>query len=63
MSIIRELDLLSQADVAAQLGIAVRTQRDWRQHNRNGFRGLETRIGRRVFYKRSELLRWIEGQH
>lgn len=57
-----ELELLSPAEVAQQLGIAVRTQRAWRQHNRAGFRGLEIRIGRRIFYKRPALLRWIEAQ-
>ncbi|WP_443698724.1 helix-turn-helix domain-containing protein [Pseudomonas sp.] len=45
-----------------ELGIAPRTARTWRKLNRHGFSELTIKIGRRVFYRRAELMTWIETQ-
>lgn len=55
-----ELDLMSTTEVAEMTGIPAGTWRFWRHCDADAPRSV--RIGRRVFYRRHEVLAWIERQ-
>ena len=50
-------DFLSKEDVAKQLGRHTRTLDRWHVERRGPRR---TKVGRSVYYKRSDLMRWLE---
>lgn len=54
----RELDLLTEDETAAALNAEPRTLADWRT---NGAGPDYIKLGKSVFYCRSDLRRWIEN--
>jgi len=53
--------LLSEQEVAAWLGVSLRTLRRWRLEH--GYGPPIVRVGRFVRYRRGEVEAWIEEQH
>jgi hypothetical protein len=55
-------EYLTPPEVARDFKIPIETQNVWRCHNRHGWGDLTIRAGRKILYKRSDILDWLESR-
>lgn len=55
-------EYLTPQEVDRDFKIKVETQNVWRCYNRYGWRDITIRAGRKILYKRSDILNWLEAR-
>jgi hypothetical protein len=54
-------DYLTPREVEREFKIPIPTQNVWRCRNAHGWRDLTIRAGRKILYRRSDILSWLEA--
>jgi hypothetical protein len=55
-------EYLTPREVAQDFKIPIPTQNVWRCHNRYGWRDLTIKAGRKILYRRADILSWLEAR-
>jgi hypothetical protein len=55
-------EYLTPKEVFDEFRIPVETQNVWRSGNRHGWRDLSIRAGRKILYRRADILSWLEAR-